>query len=97
MLAEGEGRKDAATDRLSGRARDHRLVHVARPQQAVRPGDMVTSVVTHAAPHHLVADTLVGVRATRGGDAWAARQAGPSVPAVSSGVSLGMPGIGVGP
>jgi len=97
MLAEGEGRKDAATDRLSGRARDHRLVHVARPQQAVRPGDMVTAVVTHAAPHHLVADTLVGVRATRGGDAWTARQAGLSVPAVSSGVSLGMPGIGVGP
>ena len=27
MVAEGEGRKDAATHRLSGRARDNRLVH----------------------------------------------------------------------
>ena len=29
MVAEGEGRKDAATHRLSGRARDNRLVHFA--------------------------------------------------------------------
>ena len=31
LVAEGEGRKDAATHRLSGRARDNRLVHFAAP------------------------------------------------------------------
>ena len=31
LVAEGEGRKDAATHRLSGRARDNRLVHFRRP------------------------------------------------------------------
>ncbi len=29
LVAEGEGRKDGATHRLSGRARDNRLVHFA--------------------------------------------------------------------
>ena len=29
LVAEGEGRKDAATHRLTGRARDNRLVHFA--------------------------------------------------------------------
>ena len=91
MIAEGEGRKDAATDRLSGRARDNRLVHVARPESAVRPGDMVTAVVTQAAPHHLVADTVVSVRATRAGDAWEDRQ---PAPARGTGVLLGMPRVG---
>ena len=32
MFADGEGRKDAATARMSGRARDNRLVHVAVPE-----------------------------------------------------------------
>ena len=31
LFADGEGRKDAATARMSGRARDNRLVHVAVP------------------------------------------------------------------
>ena len=35
LVAEGEGRKDAATHRLSGRARDNRLVHFAVPADAV--------------------------------------------------------------
>ena len=30
MVAEGEGRKDAATHRLSGRGPDNRLVHFDR-------------------------------------------------------------------
>ena len=57
MVAEGEGRKDAATHRLSGRGRDNRLVHF-NPEGApgVRPGDMVVVEITYAAPHHLVAD-----------------------------------------
>ncbi|WP_372735618.1 tRNA (N6-isopentenyl adenosine(37)-C2)-methylthiotransferase MiaB [Nocardioides sp.] len=91
MVAEGEGRKDAATQRLSGRARDNRLVHFATDRTDIRPGDVVTTTITYAAPHHLVADgEPVAVRRTRSGDAWEARTAAPA----SSGVSLGMPTIG---
>ena len=38
MVAEGEGRKDAATHRLSGRARDNRLVHFTPVLGGRRPG-----------------------------------------------------------
>jgi tRNA-2-methylthio-N6-dimethylallyladenosine synthase len=96
MVAEGEGRKDAATHRLSGRARDNRLVHFS-PVDAdgspleIRPGDMVEVTVTRAAPHHLVADgPVVSVRRTRAGDAWERRTA--ERPA---GVVLGLPTVGV--
>jgi tRNA-2-methylthio-N6-dimethylallyladenosine synthase len=92
MVAEGEGRKDAATHRLSGRGADNRLVHFTAPQVPVRPGDVATVEVTYAAPHHLVADgPVVDVRRTRSGDAWEARHATPS----PSGVQLGMPTLGV--
>src|SRR5690606_18827392 len=40
LVAEGEGTRDAETHRLSGRARDHRLVHFALPEdlpEAQRP------------------------------------------------------------
>jgi tRNA-2-methylthio-N6-dimethylallyladenosine synthase len=96
MVAEGEGRKDAATHRLSGRGRDNRLVHFTPPAGVeVRPGDMVTVEVTYAAPHHLVADgPAIDVRRTRSGDAWEARNAAPPEPA---GVSLGMPTLGPPP
>jgi tRNA-2-methylthio-N6-dimethylallyladenosine synthase len=99
LVSRGEGRKDAATLRLSGRARDNRLVHLAIPQgvEAPRPGDVVEVSVTRAAPHHLVADSgvqggLFSVRRTSGGDAWAALQdlPGSGRPAVT----LGMPSIG---
>ncbi len=86
LIAEGEGRKDAATLRLSGRARDNRLVHVADCD--ARPGDVVQAVVSQAAPHHLMADEVIGVRRTRGGDAWQARRETPA----ATGVLLGMPG-----
>ena len=77
LVAEGEGRKDDATSRLSGRAADNRLVHVMRdPGLGVpRPGDLVVAEVTYAAPHHLVADRMIAVRRTRAGDAWEARTA----------------------
>src|SRR6202142_1121 len=47
LVAEGEGRKDAAPHRMSGRARDNRLVHFAphdlpNTPGAPRPGDVVT-------------------------------------------------------
>ena len=77
LVADGEGRKDSATHRMSGRARDNRLVHFAPAQTAPRPGDVITTVVTGAAPHYLLADGLpVTVRRTRAGDAWAARRDG---------------------
>jgi tRNA-2-methylthio-N6-dimethylallyladenosine synthase len=88
LVAEGEGRKDAATQRLSGRARDNRLVHIGAC--AARPGDIVEATVTHAAPHHLVADDVLSLRRTRGGDAWAARQ---ESAAVRTPVPLGMPTV----
>jgi tRNA-2-methylthio-N6-dimethylallyladenosine synthase len=94
LVAEGEGRKDGATHRLSGRAPDNRLVHFAVPADLVapRPGDVVTVEVTYAAPHHLVADgTFGGVRRTRAGDAWELRQGRAPV---SPGVLLGMPTVG---
>ncbi|TNC26851.1 MiaB/RimO family radical SAM methylthiotransferase, partial [Mumia zhuanghuii] len=86
------GKKDEATRRLTGRARDNRLVHFARPEGIeVRPGDVVEVVVTKAAPHHLMADGApLAVRRTRAGDAWEARHAAPA----PLGVGLGMPSIG---
>ena len=69
LVATGEGRKDAATRRLSGRARDGRLVHFTPGAAAVRPGDVVSVAVTYGAPHHLVADgPLLDHRRTRAGD-----------------------------
>jgi tRNA-2-methylthio-N6-dimethylallyladenosine synthase len=93
LVAEGEGRKDGATHRLSGRARDNRLVHfTAAP--GVRPGDLVDVAVTYAAPHHLLAEgPLLAHRRTRAGDVW---ESGRDVP-VSPGVPLGMPSVGVPP
>ncbi|GAA1478159.1 tRNA (N6-isopentenyl adenosine(37)-C2)-methylthiotransferase MiaB [Nocardioides aestuarii] len=93
LVAEGEGRKDAATHRLSGRGPDNRLVHFTPPADArVRPGDMVTVEITRAAPHHLIADgPVLDVRPTRSGDAWETRTSGPK----PAGVGLGMPSVGV--
>jgi tRNA-2-methylthio-N6-dimethylallyladenosine synthase len=97
LVAHGEGRKDAATERLSGRARDNRLVHFTPgPVERlaglpVRPGDIVTTEVTHAAPHHLVSDLPVtSVRRTRAGDLWQPQSA-----ATSRAVPLGFPTRGV--
>lgn len=75
MFAEGEGRKDSETDRMTGRARDNRLVHVRIPDSAERPrpGDLAEVEITYAAPHHLTADAgLISLTRTRGGDAWEA-------------------------
>jgi tRNA-2-methylthio-N6-dimethylallyladenosine synthase len=64
LVSSGEGRKDGATGRVSGRARDGRLVHVAGTAE---PGDLVTATVSYAAPHHLVADGgITGRRPWRG-------------------------------
>ncbi len=92
LVATGEGRKDAATARMSGRARDGRLVHFEPGEfgEQIRPGDIVVTTVTGAAPHHLIADSaLLEHRRTRAGDAHAAGR----MP--RTGVSLGMPAVGV--
>ena len=96
LVAEGEGRKDGATHRMSGRARDNRLVHFTSGRESPRPGDMVLTTVTSAAPHYLIADgTPLAVRRTAGGDAWDARATGaitpPSGPRAAEPVLLGMP------
>jgi tRNA-2-methylthio-N6-dimethylallyladenosine synthase len=91
LVASGEGRKDPATARMSGRARDGRLVHFTPGDTAVRPGDVVTTVVTGAAPHHLIADApLLSYRRTRAGDAHAVGRR-PST------VGLGLPSVGTPP
>jgi tRNA-2-methylthio-N6-dimethylallyladenosine synthase len=88
LVATGEGRKDSRTARMTGRARDGRLVHFTPGVEQVRPGDIVTTVVTDAAPHHLIADgDVVTHRRTRAGDASVSGQR-------PSGVGLGMPGVG---
>ncbi|MBV9094053.1 MAG: tRNA (N6-isopentenyl adenosine(37)-C2)-methylthiotransferase MiaB [Streptosporangiaceae bacterium] len=93
LVAEGEGRKDAVTHRMSGRARDNRLVHFAPHGTAPRPGDIVTVTVTRAAPHYLLADAPpLSVRRTRAGDAWQAAASGAGASATSAApVLLGMP------
>lgn len=92
LVATGEGRKDVTTARMSGRARDGRLVHFAPGalRDDIRPGDVVVTTVTGAAPHHLIADAILTEhRRTRAGDAHAAGRT------PRTGVGLGMPGIGV--
>lgn len=72
---------------MTGRARDGRLVHFAA-DPSVRPGDVVTTTVTEAAPHHLIADAgILAHRRTKAGDAHAAGQRPRSI-------GLGMPGVG---
>ena len=102
LVADGEGRKDEVTHRMSGRARDNRLVHFTPASAHPRPGDVVTTVVTRAAPHYLIADgEPLAVRPTRGADAWAARRdsaregSAAATPGRDSrgGVLLGMPAL----
>jgi tRNA-2-methylthio-N6-dimethylallyladenosine synthase len=95
LVATGEGRKDAATHRMSGRARDGRLVHFTPVGPAVesdvRPGDVVTVRATYGAPHHVVADgDVLRHRRTRAGDAHAAGTR-PTTPRTTG---LGLPGVG---
>ena len=89
LVAQGEGRRDEETQRMSGRARDGRLVHFAATP-GVRAGDVVHTVVTYAAPHYLVADgALRSHRRTRAGDNTEA-----GLRPKTSGVSLGLPSFG---
>jgi tRNA-2-methylthio-N6-dimethylallyladenosine synthase len=108
MVTAQQGRKAGETHRLSGRARDQRLVHFSVPDgaQAPRPGDLVTVTVTEAAAFHLIADPVSAsdyqLRRSRAGDAWDRSQADscgvPSTPGSKPAqVSLGMPALPVRP
>jgi tRNA-2-methylthio-N6-dimethylallyladenosine synthase len=93
LVAEGEGRKDDATGRLTGRAPDNRLVHFAVTGPGVpRPGDVAAVEITYAAPHHLVADgPTLSVRRTRAGDTWEGRQPESDACGTDGAVVLGLP------
>ena len=105
LVSVGEGRKNEATQRLSGRAEDNRLVHFDVPAGSAvpRPGDVVTVTVTAAAPFHLIADSLdaapLQIRRTRAGDAWdRAEEESCAAPGAEGHVGdgtvpLGLPGI----
>lgn len=52
LVSTGEGKKDAETHRLTGRAEDNRLVHFELPagSEVPRPGDVATVTVTTRPP-----------------------------------------------
>ena len=102
LVAAGEGRKDAASLRMTGRTEDFRLVHFEVPEgsDVPRPGDIATVTVTQAAPYHLLADVTdaspLRIRRTRSGDAWERAEAESCAVGDEPGsgnVSLGLPGI----
>ncbi|CAB1017333.1 tRNA (N6-isopentenyl adenosine(37)-C2)-methylthiotransferase MiaB [Corynebacterium diphtheriae] len=89
------GRKNDKTQRMTGRSRDGRLVHFD-PQGNVdgdiRPGDVITTVVTEAKPFFLIADSgVLQHRRTKAGDMSAAGKVPTTAPV---GVGLGLPSIG---
>ena len=89
------GKKNAKTHRMTGRARDGRLVHfhpVGSIDQSIRPGDIITTTVTEAKPHFLIADAgVLTHRRTVAGDM---SEAGKVPTTAPIGVGLGMPKIG---
>jgi tRNA-2-methylthio-N6-dimethylallyladenosine synthase len=85
LVGDYEGRRDEAQARMTGRSEDFRLVHFSNSIEA-RPGDEVEVSITEASAHYLIG-TPGTVRATRGGDAHAARIAEKK----SSATLLGMP------
>ncbi|MCZ4534320.1 tRNA (N6-isopentenyl adenosine(37)-C2)-methylthiotransferase MiaB [Gordonia terrae] len=93
LVVADEGRKSAKTQRMTGRARDGRLVHFAPgTASGIRPGDVVHTQLTAAAPHHLIADSgVLAHRRTRAGDA---REQSRTPTTAPVGVGLGLPGFG---
>ncbi len=89
LVGDYEGRRDEAQARMTGRSEDFRLVHFSNSIEA-RPGDEVEVSITQASAHYLIGNP-VKVRATRGGDAHAARTAEKK----SAATLLGMPTLKV--
>lgn len=94
LVQAGGGRKNAKTNRLSGRARDGRLVHFdprGNVDGEIRPGDVVVTTVTAAKPYFLIADGGVSQhRRTKAGDMSSAGKTPSTAPV---GVSLGLPTV----
>ena len=89
------GKKNTKTQRMTGRARDGRLVHfhpAGSIDRSIRPGDVITATVTEAKPHFLIADAgVLTHRRTVAGDM---SEAGKVPTTAPIGVGLGMPKIG---
>ena len=68
LIGDQIGRRDAQRGRVAGRSEDFHLVHLdfaesAKPQ----PGDLVKTIITEAAPHHLIASNLpISIESTPG-------------------------------
>ncbi|MDF5820077.1 tRNA (N6-isopentenyl adenosine(37)-C2)-methylthiotransferase MiaB [Corynebacterium felinum] len=98
VQAEG-GRKNDQTQRMTGRARDGRLVHFKVEEATsgaidgeIRAGDIVHVRVTDAKPFFLIADSgVLSHRRTKAGDMSAAGKVPTTQPV---GVGLGLPPIG---
>ena len=91
LVAAGEGRKDAQHRPDVAAAPATAGWCTSRPAGAdIRPGDVVTTIVTDAAPHHLIADGAVLHPPAHPG-----RRRARSRRATPHGVGLGMPGVGV--
>ncbi len=95
LLVQEDGRKNDATHRMSGRARDGRLVHFAvagSTDGEVRPGDVVEVEITEAKSFFLIADSgVISHRRTKAGDNSAAGKVPTTAPV---GVGLGLPTVG---
>jgi tRNA-2-methylthio-N6-dimethylallyladenosine synthase len=107
LVSSGEGRRDAATARMSGRSEDNRLVNFDVPEVSTvpRPGDVASVVITRATPHYLIAAPTEGhltVRRTRAGDAWDRAEAEScalpvhSTASAPGAVNIGLPTIRAG-
>ncbi|WP_281268955.1 tRNA (N6-isopentenyl adenosine(37)-C2)-methylthiotransferase MiaB [Corynebacterium senegalense] len=95
LVQAGGGRKNDETHRMSGRARDGRLVHFRAEGNLhgeIRPGDVVRVTVTDSKPHYLIADAgVISHRRTKAGDNSAAGTVPTTAPV---GVGLGLPTVG---
>jgi tRNA-2-methylthio-N6-dimethylallyladenosine synthase len=89
LVATGAGRKDADTGRVSGRARDNRLVHLDVDGLDLVAGDLVAATVVRGAPHHLLAEGARLLRPARRRDAAAAPGPVPMGMPVRLGVAAG--------
>ncbi|MFP7665158.1 MAG: tRNA (N6-isopentenyl adenosine(37)-C2)-methylthiotransferase MiaB [Corynebacterium pyruviciproducens] len=108
LVQDHVSKKGSANHRLSGRARDGRLVHFAphsaagetsvggtqtAANSAIRPGDFVTVTVTESKPHYLIADSGVHThRRTKAGDNFEAGTIPTTAPNPHE-VGLGMPAM----
>jgi len=84
LIGDHVGRRDAERGRVAGRSEDFHLVHLDyEPDKKPQPGDLVRTVITEAAPHHLIASGLpTSIEKTAGSYAAEVR---------TQAISLGMP------